>query len=110
MRGLLYRRPSARWLWALAIALLELAGPQAVQAAQEAQPQVLILYSTRRDAEIATMVDRELPRIISEGLGGPLDHYSEYIDLSRFPDPKYQAGFRDFLRLKYSGYRFDIVV
>ena len=104
------RLSSPRWLWAVAVALLELAGPSAVQAAQENQPQVLILYSTRRDAEIATIVDRELPRIISEGLGGPLDHYSEYIDLSRFPDPKYQAGFRDFLRLKYSGYRFDIVV
>ena len=91
------RLSSPRWLWAVAVALLELAGPSAVQAAQENQPQVLILYSTRRDAEIATIVDRELPRIISEGLGGPLDHYSEYIDLSRFPDPKYQAGFRDFL-------------
>ena len=73
--------------------MLELADPNAVQAAQEDQPQVLILYSTRRDAEIATIVERELPRILSEGLGGPLDHYSEYIDLSRFPDPSIRPDF-----------------
>ena len=35
---------------------------------------------------------------------------SEYIDLARFPDPGYQASFRDFLRLKYLGQRFDLVI
>jgi len=110
MRGSLDRLSWHRWLWALALVLLELAAPSAVQAAQEGQAQVLILYSTRRDSEIANVVDRELPRILGEGLGEPLDHYSEYIDLSRFPDPAYQAGFRDFLRLKYSGSRIDLVV
>ena len=104
------RLSPSRWVWAVAVALLELAGATAVHAAQEGQRQVLVLYSTRRDAEIATIVDRELPRIVAEGLGEPLDNYSEYIDVSRFPDPAYQARFRDFLRSKYAGYRFDLVV
>ena len=77
---------------------------------RKARQQVLVLYSTRRDAQIATVGDRELPRILEQGLGGPLDYYSEFIDLARFPDPEYQAGFRDFLRLKYAGYRFDLVI
>ena len=56
------------------------------------------------------MVDRELPRILADGLGEPLDHYSEYIDLARFPDPAYQVGFRDFLAVKYAGHHFDLIV
>jgi signal transduction histidine kinase len=47
---------------------------------------------------------------VAGGPGGRLDFYSEYIDLSRFPDPVYQAGFRDFLRVKYTGRRFDVIV
>ena len=39
-----------------------------------------------------------------------LDYYSEFIDLTRFPEPVYTEGFRDFLRLKYQGVRFDLVI
>ncbi len=39
-----------------------------------------------------------------------LDYYSEFIDLTRFPEPAYKEGFRDFLRLKYQGVRFDLVI
>ena len=96
MAGLSHRLSSAGCLVALGVALAELAAPDSAQAT-EGQKQVLVLYSTRRDAQIVSVVDRELPRILAEGLGEPLDHYSEYIDLARFPDPAYQAGFRDFL-------------
>jgi signal transduction histidine kinase len=94
----------------LSIALLVWAlGP--MEAAWAADPkQVLVLYSTRRDAQVAVVGDRELPRILEAGLEEGLDFYSEYIDLARFGDPGYQAGFRDFLRLKYAGRRFDLLV
>lgn len=108
MRGLL-DLPSARWLLALAAALVELTAPVSILAS-EGQKQVLVLYSTRRDAQIVTVVDRELPRILAEGLGAPVDQFSEYIDQGRFPDPAYRAAFRDFLRLKYRGQQFDVVV
>ena len=62
---------------------------------------------TRRSPSSASASCRGSSRA---GCGGPLDYYSEYIDRARFPDPDYQAGFRDFLRLKYTGYRFDLVI
>jgi signal transduction histidine kinase len=74
------------------------------------QKQVLVLYSTRRDSQASILGDRELPRILERGLGESLDYYSEYIDLGRFPEPGYQKAFSDFLRTKYQGHRFDVVV
>jgi signal transduction histidine kinase len=74
------------------------------------QKQVLVLYSTRRDAQVAILGDRELPRILEQGLGKSLDFYSEYIDLGRFENPDYRAAFAEFLRLKYQGQRFDLVI
>ncbi len=68
------------------------------------------MYSTRRDAQIAIVGERELPRIFDEGLDRGLDYYSEYMDRARFPDPQYKAAFRDFLRLKYRGHRFDVII
>ena len=74
------------------------------------QKQVLVLYSTRRDAQVSVVGDRELPRILEQGLPAGLDYYSEYLDLARSPDPHYQSGFRDFLRVKYRGVQFDLVI
>ena len=95
----------------LAIALLAvfvLCLPGVVRA-QDVQRKVLVLYSTGRDAAISVTGERELPRILDNALTRHLDYHSEYIDAGRFPDPIYQAGFRDFLRLKYAGLRFDLV-
>ena len=72
--------------------------------------QVLVLYSTSRDPVLAGARDRELSRLLNKGLSQPLDYYTEYIDLTRFPDEQYQAGFRNFLRLKYRNVRFDVVI
>jgi hypothetical protein len=69
-----------------------------------------MLYATRRDAQIAIVGERELPRILDGGVGADLDYYSEYIDQARFPDPQYKAAFRDFLRLKYRDVGFDLVI
>src|SRR5947209_4311893 len=79
-------------------------------AAADRQKQVLILHSVRRDAQISVVVDRDLPRLLDAGLGEGQDYYAEYIDAARFTDPEYQLAFRDFLRLKYKGQRFDVVV
>jgi signal transduction histidine kinase len=71
---------------------------------------VLVLYSTRRDAQLVVVGDREMPRILAAGLPEGLDYYSEFIDGSRFPHEGYQDAFRDFLRLKYAGHSFDLIV
>jgi signal transduction histidine kinase len=89
--------------------LLMFAFGASVAAWAQPQKQVLVVYSTRRDAQIVAIGERELPRILEEGLGR-VDYYSEYIDEARFPDLAYQQAFRDFLLLKYKNVHFDAVI
>src|SRR4249919_3162858 len=99
-----------RRLWAIAIALAFDAGVLAAPPPGPPQKQILVLYSTRRDAQIAVVGERELPQVLDQGLGTRLDYYSEYIDRARFPEPEYRAALRDFLYLKYRDVTFDAVV
>src|SRR6185369_6652537 len=88
-------------------------GPFALAATadvQTGQKRVLVLYSTRRDAQFSIVGERELPRILDDGLSRNLDYYAEFIDLARSPEPSYRKAFRDFLRQKYQGVRFDLVI
>ena len=78
--------------------------------AQNPQKHVLVLYSVRRDAQIAVIGDRELPRIFNEGLEPAVDYHSEYIDTGRFPNQEYDEAFRQFLLLKYKHQKFDVIV
>jgi signal transduction histidine kinase len=98
-----------RYVWAALILLSQL-GPAADAYAQGEHKRVLVLYSTRRDSEFSMTGESALPRMLDAGLGMNLDYHSEFIDISRFPDPTYQLAFRDFLRLKYQGVMFDVVV
>jgi signal transduction histidine kinase len=86
-------------------------GAQRVSAADGVN-EVLVLYSTNRDAQIAVVGEREMPKTLEQGLGKGqiLDYYSEYIDRARFPDEKYRNGFREFLRVKYNGRHFDLII
>lgn len=106
MRRLLRRGWVRRWA---AIALLMVAAVP-VSAVRTAQKQVLVVYSTRRDSQVATMGDRDLPRLLDAGLPDGVDFYSEYIDLGRIAAPGYQDAFRDFLRQRYKGQRFDLLI
>lgn len=74
------------------------------------QKRVLVLYSTRRDAQLAIVGDRELPRILEGRLEDGVDYYSEFLDQARVADVNYQDAFGDFLEVKYGGDRFDIVI
>jgi len=74
------------------------------------QKQVLVLYSTRRDAQIAVLGERDLPPLLDAGVPEGVDYYSEYIDQVRFSQPDYEAAFRDFLKRKYKPQRFDLVI
>jgi signal transduction histidine kinase len=74
------------------------------------QKQVLVLYGTRRDAQIAVVGDRELPGVLERGLASGLDYYSEFLDQARLEQPTYLTAFREFLRVKYSAIHFDLVI
>ena len=77
--------------------------------AQERQKTVLSLLSVRREA-IGTTVEPVIERILGNGLSGHLDYYTEFIDFARFSDPRYRDAVRDFLRAKYAGLNFDLVI
>jgi signal transduction histidine kinase len=78
--------------------------------AVQRQKSVLVVYETRRDAQIVTVGDRELPRILESGLPAGVDFYSEFLDYARFAQTDYQTAFRDFLESKFRGRRFDLVI
>jgi signal transduction histidine kinase len=109
MRRRLQRLSCRRSVWAALFLLAQLASALPAHA-QGAHEQVLVLYSTRRDSEFSMAGESALPRILDVGLARNVDYYSEFIDLSRFPEPAYTVAFRDFLRLKYQDVRFDLVV
>jgi signal transduction histidine kinase len=100
----------ARWL--LLVAMTAAASVVSAQEATDIAPQkqVLVLYSTRRDAQVAVVGDHEVPTVLEHSLSTGLDYYSEFIDQARFSETDYQRAFRDFLSLKYEGKSFDVVV
>jgi signal transduction histidine kinase len=101
---------TARVLRLMALAGLLLLTPADRAPAADEHKQILVLYSTRRDSEFSTVSENVLPRALDTGLDRNLDYYSEFIDSARFPDPSYQEAFGDFLRQKYQGTSFDLVI
>ena len=105
----LSRIHALRWLLPTVIVLADLcmAGSALAQVDQKS---VLVLYAPRRDSEFAIVSEVELPRTLDTGLDRNLDYYSEFIDVARFPQPDYQVAFANFLRSKYHGISFDVVI
>jgi len=97
----------AKWIRPICFVL---AAASAHVASADSAPKVLVLFSTTRDAGMSITGDRELPRILSTGLHGPVDYSSEHLAIGRTKEPAYQAAFSQLLRLKYSGVRFDLVI
>ena len=85
------------------------AGATSVALAAEENKRVLVLYATRQDSTLAN-ADRVLSRFLDAGLSQHLDYYTEYLDLATFADQEFQAGIRDFFRVKYGDRRFDVVI
>ena len=72
--------------------------------------QVLVLSSFKVDEQFALVTGRELPKLLAEGLAGGVDYYIENVDFTRFPQLKNEGSHLDFLRLKYKGRRFDLLI
>src|SRR5688572_26529999 len=91
----------------LAMALMTCVAGRFADAQEADRPkQVLVLNSTRQDEQFSAVVERELPKLLTEGLGEPVDYYTEYFDFLRFPQPEYDSAYRDFLRMKYEARQF----
>src|SRR4051812_11569859 len=93
----------------LILAILMALMPARASATNE-RKQVLVLFSMRRDTQIATVGDREMPRLLERGLSKKIDYYSEYIDAGRFSDEQYRTAFRQYLALKYGSTSLDLVI
>ena len=81
-----------------------------VIAAQGDQVTVLALYPTRRGAPATTVMDNAIERVLTAHFAERLDYYADFVDLARFPQPAYADALRDFLRLKYAGQQFEVVI
>jgi PAS domain S-box-containing protein len=68
---------------------------------------VLALHVVRRDSPA---FDDTFRAGLSAAVPGPLDYYSEYIDLARVGDDRYHAALRNYLRERYVTDGVDLVI
>jgi signal transduction histidine kinase len=72
--------------------------------------QILVLNSARQNEQFYVVSEREMPRLLTEGLGDDVDFYTEYFDVGRFPHPDYETVYLDFLRRKYKERHLDLLL
>ena len=86
-----------------------LSGCAATAVAQAQRKSVLILYDENTDFPGLVLLDQNLTSTLRAGTTGQLDIYSEYMDLSRFPDENHRKRLRDFYQQKYEGKKIDLI-
>src|SRR6185436_7279578 len=64
----------------------------------------------RRDDAAVLANDRVYQSVLSEGLPEQVDYYTEHVDLARFGAADYQSALRDYLKQKYKGTTFDLII
>ena len=89
-------------LWSPSIAARPL------RAEEPAGKHVLLLYS-HESANYADF-DGPLRSSLTGNLDYPVDFYTEYLDLIRFPTSSHAQQIADYLRVKYNDRRIDLVV
>jgi PAS domain S-box-containing protein len=80
------------------------------QIGNEAQKKVLVFHLMRRDDAAVLANDRVYQKVLTDGLAGQIDYYSEHVDLARFGVTDYRRALRDFLKQKYKGTSFDLII
>jgi PAS domain S-box-containing protein len=73
----------------------------------ERSKRVLALHVVRRDTP---GFDDTFRSILRAALSDRLDYYSEYIDLNRLKDDKYQSALRTYLRTRYVDDGLDLII
>jgi PAS domain S-box-containing protein len=94
-------------LLAVASCLPASVSAQAAQTNGDRPKRVLVLHVVRRDSPL---FDDTFRTVLLEGLGDRLDYYSEYIDLNRLREEKYQTALRTYLRTRYVDDGVDLVI
>src|SRR5689334_23126965 len=104
LRGI---RRTAFWVTTLA---LYPSGPVAHAQEADRPKQVLVLNTARQTEQFSQVSEREIPALLTADLGQRIDYYTEYFDANRFPHPQYEGLYVDFLRQKYAGKHFDLLL
>ena len=94
--------------FALAIALWSTDSPPA-SGAEETRK--ILLFSSE-DSHLPSIValNQSVRGTLSRGLPGRIQFYSEHLDQFRLPEERYRQQLISFLRLKYAGQKFDLIV
>jgi PAS domain S-box-containing protein len=79
-------------------------------AAPQNSRRVLLIYGDQKDLPMNQVVDGRLRSIIREKLNDGIDLFSEYLDVSRFPDKRSRRRLLEFLHDRYSAHGLDLIV
>src|SRR5262245_58637048 len=107
-----FANPLSRGLLLLVLTTFLCAGRTTMNAQVNNVPQkkVLSLLLMRNDDKTTLTHEKTLRDVLTDGLGGRIDYYSEYVDIARFGGDDYQTALRDFLKQKYKGIDFDVII
>ena len=106
-------RPGLRWIAVFIVGLL-LCLPQVSRAENSASvsrhPRVLVLYSNERLLPANIAVDEAIRATFQTELQEPVEFYTEFLDVDRFPGEARQVRMSDYMRDKYRDRPPDIVI
>jgi len=71
---------------------------------------ILLLFDERTELPGLSVLNADFLRSLRSGSPGPVEIYTEEMDLSRFRSDTYFAQLRDHLRAKYAGKKIDVAV
>ncbi|HEV3085017.1 MAG TPA: PAS domain S-box protein [Gemmataceae bacterium] len=82
----------------------------AASAAGSDPQRVLLLYGSQKDLPMNLLIDSRLRSTFREKLSDSVELYSEYVDVSRFPDKGYPRKLLEHLKDKYRAPGLDLIV
>lgn len=97
------------WVWLLLIWLTLAPGTSLLRAQQFPETNVLVLYSHEREMAAYKGLDEGLRAVMESSSTHRVEFYTEYLDLMRFPDEANQQRLLDYLSVKYSGRKIDLI-
>ena len=97
-------------VFAIALLLASADAPGAGATEPAPPKRVLILYDENQDFSGLAKLDQSIKATLKAGMPVGLEVYTEYMDVSRFPEAGHDAMLRDVFRRKYAGKRIDVVV
>lgn len=105
-------RPREKWPSACLLLLLTLLPVKgfAVAVQEYKEKNILVLYSHEQELSTYVELDRALRSELRSSSEYSVVFYTEYLDLLRFHEARHQQKLVDYLRVKYSDRKIDLVI